>query len=240
MSIEHELLAELRRYNLLMPLLQRRIIEEAVGSEQPASEDLEKARAQFFQQNKLNDPETVQGFLKQHGWSEDDLDWQIAQPLRIQAHCRNHYRHKAEAHFLTRKNQLDRVVYSLLRSKDLFLAQELYLRIDAGEANFGDLAAQFAEGPERDTKGIIGPVAMTQAHPTLAETLRTAKPGVLMHPMRVGEWWVVIRLESYTPATFDDAMAERLSRELFDQWVVEESTRKIKNLQGLSVAPTAE
>ena len=240
MSNEHVLLAELRRYNLLIPLLQRRIIEEAVGSEQPASEDLEKARAQFFEQNKLNDAETVQGFLKQQGWSEDDLDWQIAQPLRIQAHCRSHYRHKAEAHFLSRKNQLDRVVYSLLRCKDLFLAQELYLRIDAGEANFGDLASQFAEGPERNTKGIIGPVPMTQAHPTIAETLRTAKPGVLMHPMRIGDMWVVIRLESYTPATFDDAMAEQLSRELFDQWVNEEAARKIKSLQGLGVAPTAE
>jgi len=240
MSNDHDLLAELRRFDLLKPLLQRRITAEAVGSEQPASEDLEKARSQFFQQKGLNDAETVQGFLNQQGWSEEDLDWQIALPLRIQAHCRKHYRHKAEAHFLTRKNQLDLVVFSLLRTKDAFLAQELYLRIDAGEANFGDLASQFAEGPERNTKGIIGPVPMTQAHPTMAETLRTAKPGVLMHPMRVGEWWVVLRLESYTPATFNDVMAEQLSRELFDQWVNEEYARKIKSLQGLSVAPTAE
>jgi len=240
MSNEHVLLAELRRYSLLMPLLRMRIIKEAVGSEQPAAEDLEKARAKFFEQNKLNDAETVQGFLKQQGSSEEDLDWQIALPLRIQAHCRENYRHKAEAHFLARKNQLDRVVYSLLRTKDALLAQELYLRIEAGEANFGDLAAQFAEGPERDTKGIIGPVPMTQAHPTVAETLRTAKPGVLMHPMRLGELWLVIRLESFTPATFDDAMAERLSRELFNQWVNEESARKIKSLQGSGVAPTAE
>ncbi|WP_413359294.1 peptidylprolyl isomerase [Prochlorococcus sp. MIT 1201] len=240
MSTEHVLLTELQRYNLLIPLLKSRITEEAVGNEQPPSEDLEKARAQFFQQNKLNDPEAVQGFLKQQGWSEEDLDWQIALPLRTKAHCRNHYRHKAEAHFLNRKNQLDRVVYSLLRTKDLFLARELYLRIDGGEADFGDLASQFAEGPERNTKGVIGPVPMTQAHPTLAETLRTAKPGVLMHPIRIGEWWLVIRLESYTPATFNDDMADHLSLELFNQWVNEESARRIKTLKDLGVAPTAE
>lgn len=121
--------------------------------------------------------------MKKQGWSEEDLDWQIALPLRIQAHCRNHYRYKAEAHFLTRKNQLDRVVYSLLRCKDLFLAQELYLRIDAGEANFGDLASQFAEGPERNTKGIIGPVPMTQAHPTIAEIKVTLRYQVLRSPV---------------------------------------------------------
>ena len=73
MGTEHDLLAELRRYNLLIPLLRMRIIKEAVGSEQPASEDLEKARAQFFQQNGLNDAEAVQGFLKQHGWSEEEV-----------------------------------------------------------------------------------------------------------------------------------------------------------------------
>ena len=240
MSNDLDLLAELRRHNLLLPLLTRRIIAEAVGSEQPSSEDLEKARAEFLLKNELKDAEAIQCFLNRQGWSDEDLDWQIALPLRIQAHCRNEYRHKAESHFLTRKNQLDRVVYSLLRTKDAFLAQELYLRIAAGEANFGDLASQFAEGSERSTKGIIGPVSMTQAHPILAETLRTAEPGVLMGPIRIDEWLLVTRLESYTPATFDDAMAERLSRELFDQWVNQEAARKITSSNGLGVALTAE
>ncbi len=115
----------------------------------------------------------------------------------------------------------------MLRTKDAYLAQELYLRIDGGEASFGDLAAEFAEGPERKTKGIIGPVPMTQAHPSVAEALRISKPGVLLHPFRVGDWWLVMRLESYTPASFDEAMAEQLSQELFDKWVKEEVARKM-------------
>ena len=240
MSNDHDLLAELRRHNLLLPLLKGRIIAEAVGNEQPSSEDLEKAREQFFLKNQLKDTEAVQCFLNRQGWSEEDLDWQIALPLRIHAHCRNHYRHKAEAHFLARKNELDRVVYSLLRTKEPFLAQELYLRIESGESNFGDLASEFSEGPERNTKGIIGPVPLTQAHPIIAETLRTAKPGVLLYPFGVDQWWVVLRLESYTPAIFDAVMANRLSGELFNEWVNKEATRNIDISQGLGVAPTAE
>ena len=138
---------------------------------------------------------------------------------------------QAEAHFLRRKNQLDRVVYSLLRVKDRFLAQELYLRIEANEASFADLAAKYAEGPEKQTNGIVGPVPLTQAHPALAERLRTSAPGLLMPPIQISEWWLVTRLESYSPACFDDATSQRMAEELFNQWVREETGRKMQALQ---------
>jgi parvulin-like peptidyl-prolyl isomerase len=225
-----DLLAELRRHNLLSTLIQRRVIADAVSSEELDQGRCEQARAQFLQQNGLNSDEAVQAFLDSNGLSASDLTWQIELPLRIRAHCQNHFQHKAEAHFLSRKNQLDRVVYSLLRVKDPFLARELYLRIDAGEANFADLAAEFSEGPERQTNGIVGPVPMTQAHPALAERLRVSSPGVLLQPFQIAEWWLVARLESYAPASFDDAMAEQMASELFDQWVREETATKMREL----------
>lgn len=240
MRKDSDLLAELRRHNLLKPLLQRQIIAEAVGEERISTEELETARNQFLGNNGLKDAEALNAYMASQGFNEEDFEWQLTLPLRINYHCRKHFMHKAEAHFLTRKNQLDSVVYSLLRTKDGYLAQELYLRIDSGEANFGDLAAKFSEGPECKTKGIIGPVPMTQAHPTIAEMLRTTKPGVLLHPLQIGESWIVMRLESYTPASFDDAISERLSRELFDSWVDEELSRKMSCLYGSGVATTAE
>lgn len=236
----HNLKAELRRHNLLIPLLERQIVAEAVGNEQLSPDDLETARQQFLESNGLKDAEALEAFLAKHGFSEEDFNWQVALPLRIKVHCFNQFRHKAEAQFLVRKNHLDRVVYSLLRTKDLGIAKELYLRIDGGEANFGDLASQFSEGPERNTKGIIGPVPITQAHPILAEKLRTTKPGLLLHPQKLGDWWAVIRLESYTPAIFDDSMAQMLSRELFDNWIKQEVTRRMMNPIKPGVAPTAE
>ena len=233
-------LAELRRHNLLQALLQRQVVAEAVASETPDPEALDQAREQFLAQNGLDSPESLQAFLRGNGLSEEDLNWQIALPLRIKAHCEEHFRHKAEAHFLSRKNQLDRVVYSLLRVKDLFLARELYLRIEAGEASFADLAAQYAEGPEKQTNGIVGPVPLTQAHPALAERLRTTGAGVLMEPFQIAEWWLVVRLESYTPASFDSAMALQMADELFNQWVREETTRRIRELPAPGVATATE
>ena len=233
-------LAELRRHNLLQTLLQRQVVAEAVAAEKLEAEQLEQARAQFMLNNRLDSEESLKTFLLSNGISEDDLNWQIALPLRIRAHCNEHFRHKAEAHFLSRKNQLDRVVYSLLRVKDVFLARELYLRIEAGEANFADLAARYSEGPEKQTNGIVGPVPLTQAHPALAELLRTTSPGVLMQPFEMAGWALVVRLESYTPATFDEATAERMTDELFNLWVREETTRRIREFTSLGVAAAQE
>jgi parvulin-like peptidyl-prolyl isomerase len=137
--------------------------------------------------------------------------------VRIQRHCQRVHRPKAEARFLERKQQLDRVVYSLLRLRDGGLARELYLQLQEGEATFADLAARHAEGPEQATRGIVGPVPLTQAHPRLVERLRSAPPGVIQEPFQIEPWWLLFRLESLTPATFDEAMAVQMSQELFEQ-----------------------
>jgi parvulin-like peptidyl-prolyl isomerase len=227
-ALSADALNELRRHNLLRTLVQRRVIAEAVAGVELSEELCQQAMQQFCQQNGVKDQEGLDAFLNNQGISADDLRWQVELPLRIQSHCNEHFRHKAEARFLERKTQLDRVVYSLLRVQDGFLARELYLRIAAHEANFADLAGHYAEGPEKGTKGIVGPVPLTQAHPALAEKLRTSSPGELLEPFRISDWWLVVRLESYTPASFDDAMAAQMANELFEQWVNEETALKMR------------
>jgi parvulin-like peptidyl-prolyl isomerase len=234
-----EILAELRRHNLLLSLVQRRVVAEAVADQPLDPEACRQAREQFCRQYGLDSEAAEQAFLKANGIGPEDFTWQAELPVRIRAHCHEAFRHKAEAHFLSRKNQLDKVAYSLLRVKDGFLARELYLRLEAGEASFATLATQFSEGPEKQTNGLVGPVPLTQAHPVLAERLRTTKPGELMHPFQLADWWLVVRLESYKPAVFDEDMADRMARELFDQWVQWEASRRIQELSlpGVVIAP---
>ena len=74
--------------------------------------------------------------------------------------------------------------------------------------------------PNRTRWELLGRSAI-QAHPVLAE-ICISKPGALMRPFQIGEWWIIARLEKYKSATFDEAMAEGLSRELFDQWINQE------------------
>jgi hypothetical protein len=160
--------------------------------------------------------------------SEEDVPAQAQLPLRIAHHCREHFLHRAEQRFLSRKHQLDLVVYSLIRVESGALAQELYLRIAEGEADFAELAAHYTKGPEQTTRGVVGPVPILQAHPVLAELLRTSRPGQLSPPLLIEQWWLVVRLEVMRPATFDDAMQERMGRELFEEWVEEQVSELVK------------
>ena len=126
------------------------------------------------------------------------------------------------------------MVYSSLRTKDLYLAQSSFGSILRSQ--FCRSGSQVCRGSERDS-GNRRP--LTQAHPALAEKLRTSTPGLLQQPFKLTDWWLVLRLERYTPASFDERMAAQLSQELFNQWVNEEASRKMAALFGSGAATTA-
>jgi parvulin-like peptidyl-prolyl isomerase len=148
-------------------------------------------------------------------------------PLRLAKLARDQFGAKAEARFLQQKGRLDRVVYSLLRLDSRSQAQELYLQIAHGEADFPQLASRFSQGPERSTNGVVGPVPLNQAHPTLADKLRATHPGTLLEPFRIDRWWVIVRLERYAAASFDARMAEQMSMELLQEWLQQETARTL-------------
>ncbi len=222
-------LGELARLGLLRPYLRQQLISELVdGDPEPFSnEDTQGAFQAYAQERQITSQEALERYRLDQLLSPQALEAQILRPLRLLRHGQRHFRPKAEARFLERKTELDRVVYSLLRLKDQGLARELFLRIDEDDASFADLAAAYAEGPEQSTRGIVGPVALTQAHPALADRLRTASPGQLLEPFRIEGWWVVVRLEQLTPASFDQATASQMTQELLDQWLQEEVERRL-------------
>ena len=220
--IPPELWRALARHGLLIPLLRQSVVAAAVANVSVSEQESEEGRKAWGAANRLGSTEAVIQHLKTHGLQEADALWQAELPRRIQRHCQEHFSHRAEQRFLARKNQLDQVIYSLLRVDDAALARELYLRIAEGEADFAELAARYAQGPERSTRGVVGPVPLLQAHPALAELLRTSRPGQVQAPLRIEQWWLVVRLESLRSASFDTDMSERMARELFEEWVDEE------------------
>ena len=229
-NLTPETLALLRRHNLLRALIKAEILSETVKGIELSEEQRDSAWNSFVAEKKLNDPSLVETYLKNNNLNENDLRWQLELPIRIQIHSEAQFQHKAEARFLSRKEKLDKVVYSLLRLQDAYLARELYLRISGGESNFADLAANYSQGPEAKTKGIVGPVPMTQAHPALSERLRTSKPGQLLQPFQINQWWLVVRLERYEPAQFDDNTKQRMAQELFEEWLNQELVCKVRGL----------
>ena len=221
----------LRDNNLLRPLVEQMVTAEAI-QECPVTEDaLDEARQNLLEQRGFESIEQWPDLLKGLGRTEEEVLDRLQHVVRRQQFIRERFSPKAEARFLERKNELDQVVYSLLRIENSFLARELYLQIESGESNFADLAKRYAEGPERNTNGIVGPVSLTQAHPYLVEKLRVAQPGVLLEPFRISDWWLVVRLERYSPATFSDEISDRMCQEMFDAWIAEQTATTLSRLE---------
>ena len=222
--------ALLDRFNLLKPLVEQMVTSQAIAHVVVSEEQLEQARLGLLQQRGFDGMEQWAELLEQLGSGEEQVLERLLHNIRRRSWMRERFAAKAEARFLERKNELDQVVYSLLRLENSFLARELYLQIESGESNFADLAKRYSEGPERNTNGIVGPVSLTQAHPTLVEKLRVAQPGVLLEPFRISDWWLVVRLERYAPATFTDEVSDQMCQEMFDIWVDQETAASLSQL----------
>jgi parvulin-like peptidyl-prolyl isomerase len=227
-EIPTELRRHLARHQLLLPLLRQSVIARAVTGVVLEDEERGKAQQAWGTSHGIRSREDLKKHLQLHELAEADVLWQAELPARIERHCHDHFLHRAEQRYLARKNQLDQVIYSLLRVEDASLARELYLRIAEGEADFAELAATYAKGPERSTRGVVGPVPLLQAHPSLAELLRTSRPGQLHPPLQIDRWWLVVRLETLRSASFDDEMQRRMVRELFEEWVDEEVQQMLR------------
>ncbi len=226
------LVSRLRRHGLLGPLLRRELVAAAVAGITLTEEELQPLVGQYLCQNRLETPEALGAHLREQGLLESDLRWQLELPLRVQQAAKSRFLDQAEKHFLERKPALDQVTYSLIRVQDAFLARELYLQVMNGESDFADLAARYSEGPEKSSRGVVGPRPLVQAHPQLRERLRSCRPGEVLEPFPVDQWTLLVRLEESRPATFTEAVATQMCVELFDRSINEETMRRLQALNG--------
>ena len=209
----------LRRTEAVRPLLRRSLEEEITQLVVLPPERLAELHSQFRQQQQLANDAAEAAWLEQRDWNADDLQLHLARPEALSRFAEQRFGPGIEETFLQRKHELDTVVYSLLRVQDRGLAQELWIQLSEGEISFPEAASRHSDGPEANTKGVIGPVALGQLQPELADRLRTLRQGELREPITAGPWWVLIRLEQLTPAKLDDAMRQRLLQEQLNAWL---------------------
>ncbi|MEA5598196.1 peptidylprolyl isomerase [Rivularia sp. UHCC 0363] len=222
-----ELIPLLTSYQMLPQLLREMIIDKSISQWEDSTnipinfthEEINRVQAQFFKQQQITNAAQETAWLERHGMTKTQLTSLTTRKLRIEKFQQATWGHKLESYFLQRKKDLDRVVYSMLRTQDAGIIQELYFRIQADEHSFAQLAKTYSIGPEAHTNGIVGAVEMGTLHRSLAKQLQVSQPGQLWQPTRFGEYFVIIRLEKLLPAQLDVFMRQRLLRELFEVWL---------------------
>jgi hypothetical protein len=212
-----EILEGLVRRLDLLPTLCRRMMEEEIVSVVPLSDHWYSSRLLEF----LNG-EDIDVLLEQRQWTHSDLELHIRRPEALKRFALQRFGPGLEEYFLSQQGQRDRVIYSFLRVKDPLLLQELWIRIEEGETTFSEAASLYSEGPERAHKGLIGPLSMASVLPVeIPRALRRLQPGQVSPPARIGDWYVLLRLEQLVLAKFDSTTREQLLSEQLNTFLVQ-------------------
>lgn len=217
-----ELIPLLIQYQMLPQLLREMIIEGAIASITCTREETAAACQQLLKQHQINSAAEHEAWLKRYGINHPQFQALATRRFRIEKFQGVTWGHKLESYFLQRKKHLDQVIYSMIRTQDAGVIQELYFRILGGEQSFAELAHNYSTGPEAEKGGLVGPVELGTLHPGLAKQLQVSQPGQLWHPAPFGECFVIVRLEKFIPAQLDAFMRQRLLRELFEGWLQEQ------------------
>lgn len=213
----------INRCDLTKALLRRSIEEEIVALVQPDLQPDDLTWESFRKSHELDpgDNEALEQWLKNRHWTSEDLCLDLLRQPALNRFMEQRYGPGIEEQFLDRKNDLDVVIYSLLRVRDLGLARELWIQLSEKETTFAELAASYSDGPEAQTKGVIGPLRLGSVESILASRLRSMRAGELRPPELLGQWHVLLRLEKITPARLDDTIRAQLLQEQMDQWINE-------------------
>jgi parvulin-like peptidyl-prolyl isomerase len=220
----------LDRYGLRVQLQRELIIDAELEAIECTDREILDAGQAFYRQQQINSDRDRTEWLERNHFTLERLEHSIVRTIKLDRFKCENFASKVDAYFLQRKDRLDRASYSLLRVKNLHLAQELFFRLQAGEATFAELAQQYSGGKEAENGGAIGPLELGSVHPILAQKLRSLCSGQLSPPVQAADWFAIVRLEQYWPARLDQAMRSRLMEELFDRWIQHKLTTLNQNL----------
>jgi parvulin-like peptidyl-prolyl isomerase len=217
-----ELVALLVKYQMLPGLLRELVIDRAIADTECSEAERVKAIQEFYQRYQLTSNEQIEQWLALQGLTYIQMEEIAIRLFKIEKFKRETWSNKLEAYFLKRKGQLDRAIYSLIRTEDVGIAQEVYFRLMDGEQTFEEIARTYSQGAEAQTSGLIGPVELSTPHPAIAQLISTNPPGKICPPIKLEQWYAIVRPEKMLPSQLDEPMRQRLINELFQIWLQEQ------------------
>jgi parvulin-like peptidyl-prolyl isomerase len=222
-----EIVSLVEKSPLRTQLLREAIVKQAIAPITYTSKELDRTYQQLYLEKQLceSDPQTWQQL---YGATPRQLRAIAIQTLKLEKFKEISWGGQIHAYFLTRQEQLDEVTYSLIRTADEAVAQELYFRIQEGEQSFAEVARQYSQGAEAAAGGLVGPVRVNALPPQLAGRLRSSQPGQLFPPFHLEGWFAIARLEQLLPAQLNERMRQQLLEELFENWLKETIAREIE------------
>ena len=139
-DLDKEVINLLKKSNLLRTFIKNFLINKLIKDITLTRTEVNDEISNFYDKNFINDSNNLNKYLEFYGITEEDLRYQILLPLKILKFSKNMFQNKVDAHFLTRKESLDKYTYNILRLDNPDLASELYFQLQEKESDFAKLS----------------------------------------------------------------------------------------------------
>ena len=229
-----EIIPLLNKYGMLSRLAYEDIIDRAIAKIDCTPQEIAVARGLWQHQQKRS--QTPLG----------DIALAI-RSLKIEKFKQQTWGDCIPAYFARRKKQLDRVTYSIVKTKQSEVAREIYFRLTEKEQTFAELIEELSQecrgNPSIEASESIGLVELATLPPSIAKQLANLQTYSVSLPFAAENWFVIVRLEKYVSATCDRAMKKRLIDELFNRWMQQQLAQQkyhLQNTNSLEVASSGD
>ncbi len=211
---------QLDRWGLLYKALSEECKEKVISSLSLIDDATRhEAIAKWYGDRKVSEVEKKNIALKNGFFNVDHFEEMLIKKISWSKWCFSKFKPEIPEYFQSRRSQLDQVTYFLLRVRNQDLANELFFRLNEGEATFSEIANNFSEGPERRNGGLVGPVSMTTPHPSLVKIFQSSQSGQLWEPQKIEDWWVVVKLIKLNHVVLNSQLELKLSEELGEKYI---------------------
>lgn len=221
-NVDSFILERLISYQMLPQLIKELIVDTVIETSTCPEPDIQDIVKDFCLTHCITSEKTKQTWLQYHRMGPQQMEQQAIRQWRIEEYKKQRWASQVERMFLVQKGQFDQVVYSLLRTKSHEIAQELFFRLQEEEQIFAELAAEYSQGSEALTGGMIGPVEIGRLHPALSQLLQKQRTGKLYPPTQFEQWVIILRLEKKIPASLTDTLRQRLIEQQYQEWLQQE------------------
>ena len=228
-QISSDYLRILKIGKLLPSFLKNFIVYEITKEIYIEKEILETEIKSFYLKNDINDEESLNNLLIANGMTEEELQYQITLPSKINKFAEKNFENELNEYFLNQREFLDEYTFNIIRVKKSDLAHELYFQLDSEESDFYKLSKRFSFYSSLYPDGIFGPRNLRGVNSIIQNKLINASEGDLIMPFQVDDWWLIIKLIERNKVKLEKQTKKILLLEIFDNYVTKMTQNLLKD-----------
>ena len=220
--MEYKILEELSKYGLLKDFLKSKVLENKIKDIDLSEVEKAEARNHYTNFFSLKNELLIEEHRKKNLLSKKNLLYRMNLNKKVQKYCEEKYDEFIAKEYISNKENMDIVKYSMLRVEEYGLAIELYLKIKDDNEDFNELAKKYSTGIEKKTSGVIGPLPLKRVNNLMRPKLRKNNLKILNKPFKYNNEWILCRLEEYKESKLDQKTVMNLKSKILDEEIERE------------------